>query len=174
MLALLDALVSPSHDLSLARALKSPVFGASDADLTALALLRRESAHAGRSWWALLQTCAERLPPTLRAAAATLARYQTWVQTLPPHDALDAIFHHGELLQRFAQAARPELRESVLANLRALIAAALALGGGRYLTPTPSCARCAKAWSRRRRTSTRRRCACSPSTAPKGWRPTWC
>lgn len=135
VLALLDALVSPSHDLSLARALKSPVFGASDADLTALALLRRESAHAGRSWWALLQTCAERLPPTLRAAAATLARYQTWVQTLPPHDALDAIFHHGELLQRFAQAARPELRESVLANLRALIAAALALGGGRYLTP---------------------------------------
>lgn len=135
VLALLDVLVSPNHDLSLARALKSPLFDASDADLTALALLRREAAHAGRSWWELLQTHAEHLPPTLGAAAAALARYQTWVRTLPPHDALDAIFHHGEVLQRFASAARPEQRESVLANLRALIAAALALGGARYLTP---------------------------------------
>ena len=31
--ALLDVLASPGHDLSLARALKSPLFGASDADL---------------------------------------------------------------------------------------------------------------------------------------------
>ncbi|GAB4206510.1 MAG: double-strand break repair helicase AddA [Tibeticola sp.] len=135
VLALLDAIVSTAHDLSLARALKSPLFDASDADLTGLALLRREPAHAGRSWWDLLQTCTERLPPTLQAAATSLALYHTWVQSLPPHDALDAIFHHGGVLQRFAQAAQPERRESVLANLRALIAAALALGGGRYLTP---------------------------------------
>ena len=30
MVALLDALVSPTHDLSLARALKSPLFGLGD------------------------------------------------------------------------------------------------------------------------------------------------
>jgi ATP-dependent helicase/nuclease subunit A len=37
MVALLDALVSPTHDLSLARALKSPLFGLGDDALVALA-----------------------------------------------------------------------------------------------------------------------------------------
>ena len=37
LIALLDALVSTGHRLSLARALRSPIFGASDADLLALA-----------------------------------------------------------------------------------------------------------------------------------------
>jgi ATP-dependent helicase/nuclease subunit A len=37
VVALLDALVSPAHDLSLARALKSPLFGLGDDDLVALA-----------------------------------------------------------------------------------------------------------------------------------------
>ena len=37
LIALLDVLASPGHDLSLAHALRSPLFGASDADLLALA-----------------------------------------------------------------------------------------------------------------------------------------
>ena len=41
--ALLDALVSPTHDLSLARALKSPLFGITDGDLVQLALLARRA-----------------------------------------------------------------------------------------------------------------------------------
>ena len=135
LVALLDVLVSPAHDLSLARALKSPLFGASDADLTALALLRREEAHPGRPWLALLLAEADHLPPTLQAAATALAQYTTWVHSLPPHDALDAIYHHGDVLARFAAAARPEQRQAVLANLRALLTTALAQGGGRYLTP---------------------------------------
>jgi ATP-dependent helicase/nuclease subunit A len=135
LVALLDVLVSPAHDLSLARALKSPLFGASDADLTALALLRRAEAHPGRPWLALLLAEADHLPPTLQAAATALALYTTWVHSLPPHDALDAIYHHGDVLARFAAAARPEQRQAVLANLRALLTTALAQGGGRYLTP---------------------------------------
>ena len=135
MVALLDVLVSPAHDLSLARALKSPLFGASDDDLTALALLRREEAHPGRPWLALLLAEGDHLPPTLQAAATALAQYTTWVHSLPPHDALDAIYHHGDVLARFAAAARPEQRQAVLANLRALLTTALAQGGGRYLTP---------------------------------------
>ncbi|TAM34997.1 MAG: DNA helicase UvrD, partial [Burkholderiaceae bacterium] len=43
IVALLDALVSPSHDLSLAQALKSPLFGVSDAELVQIALLQRQS-----------------------------------------------------------------------------------------------------------------------------------
>ena len=135
IVALLDVLLSPAHDLSLARALKSPLFGASDADLTALALLRREERHKGRPWLDLLHSEASGLSPTLHTAAAALAQYQAWVQSLPPHDALDAIYHHGDVLGRFAAAAPPEQRAGVLANLRALLGAALAQGGGRYLTP---------------------------------------
>jgi ATP-dependent helicase/nuclease subunit A len=135
LVALLDVLLSPAHDLSLARALKSPLFGASDADLTALALLRRQEQHHGRPWLDLLCSETSSLPPALQTAATALAQYQTWVHRLPPHDALDAIFHHGDVLARFAAAAPPEQRAAVLANLRALLGAALGQGGGRYLTP---------------------------------------
>ena len=46
--ALLDALVSPGHDLSLARALKSPLFGVDDDALVQLALLAQQPAHQAR------------------------------------------------------------------------------------------------------------------------------
>jgi ATP-dependent helicase/nuclease subunit B len=52
VIALVDALVSPSHDLSLARALKSPLFGLDDAMLVELALRRR--ARPAASWSVLL------------------------------------------------------------------------------------------------------------------------
>ncbi|UST55550.1 UvrD-helicase domain-containing protein [Comamonadaceae bacterium OTU4NAUVB1] len=52
VIALVDALVSPAHDLSLARALKSPLFGLDDAALVALAL--RQRARPGTNWSALL------------------------------------------------------------------------------------------------------------------------
>ena len=41
IVALVDALVSPQHTLSLARALKSPLFGATDAQLVQLELAVR-------------------------------------------------------------------------------------------------------------------------------------
>ena len=146
LVALLDVLVSPAHDLSLARALKSPLFSASDADLTALALLRRSRTETsgadgargrrtGPAWLALLLAHANELPPALQAAAARIPRWREWVNQLPPHDALDAIFHDADVLARFAAAAPRTQRAGVLANLRALLAAALQIDGGRYLTP---------------------------------------
>ncbi|MDH5709458.1 MAG: UvrD-helicase domain-containing protein, partial [Hylemonella sp.] len=131
IVALLDVLVSPAHDLSLARALKSPLFGASDEDLIALALLRREQ---DLCWFALLQQTPT-LPARLADAAAVLLRWQGWLGSLPPHDALDAIYHDGDVLARFVAAAPATQRESVQANLQALLAAALQVDGGRYLTP---------------------------------------
>jgi ATP-dependent helicase/nuclease subunit A len=131
--ALLDVLVSPGHDLSLARALKSPLFSCGDELLIALA----ESARAQqppRSWFELLQPDAD-LPAPLPAIAAQLRQWQRWLQVLPPHDALQAIYDDGEVLARFARCAPAPLRASVLANLQALLGAALQVGGGRYLTP---------------------------------------
>jgi ATP-dependent helicase/nuclease subunit A len=144
MVALLDALVSPGHDLSLARALKSPLFGVSDADLVQLALLQRaqrekhgDMGNAGvpaPAWFELLQDTPA-LPPGLAGVASTLLRWQGWLAALPPHDALDAIYHDGDVLARFVAAAPSTQREATLANLRALLSAALALDGGRYATP---------------------------------------
>ncbi|MDP4078179.1 exodeoxyribonuclease V subunit beta [Acidovorax sp. A1169] len=135
MVALLDALVSTGHDLSLARALRSPLFGLGDDALVALALLRRQPEHAGLSWFELLQR-PELVDATPAAAAGpVLAQYKAWVDTLPPHDALHAIYAEGDVLVRFAAAAPATQRAAVQANLRALLAAALQHDGGRYLTP---------------------------------------
>jgi ATP-dependent helicase/nuclease subunit A len=134
VVALLDALVSTGHDLSLARALKSPLFGLKDDALVALAVLRRQPEHAGSSWFDLLQK-RELLPLSLQAPGADLAQYKVWVDALPPHDALHAIYQHADVLARFAAAAPAAQRMAVLANLRALLSAALQHDGGRYLTP---------------------------------------
>ncbi|RYF33546.1 MAG: DNA helicase UvrD [Comamonadaceae bacterium] len=131
VVALIDALVSPAHDLSLARALKSPLFGIDDASLVELAL--RQRAQPGVPWLALLR--ADDLPEALAPLGAVLHRWQHWLATLPPHDALDAIFHEGDVLAKFGAAAPVALRQGVLANLRGLLAASLDIDGARFATP---------------------------------------
>ena len=131
VVALLDVLVSPQHDLSLARALRSPLFGLTDEALVQIAL-EREALHL--PWFDVLQK-SELLAPALKGLAPVLMLYKGWIDQLPPHDALQAIYHHGDVLARFAAAAPAAQRASVLANLRALLAAALQLDGGRYATP---------------------------------------
>ena len=131
IVALLDVLVSPQHDLSLARALRSPLFGLADASLVELALLQRE---LSLPWIDLLQKT-ELLADELRGLEAIFTRWKGWVDSLPPHDALQAIYDDGDVLARFAAAAPPVQRRAVLANLRALLAVALGLDGGRYATP---------------------------------------
>ena len=139
VIALLDALVSTTHDLSLARALKSPLFNVDDAALVELALLQRaepveEAASKRISWYDLLQN-SELLSQDLHRPGPILARWKNWLDELPPHDALDAIFHDGDVLARFARASPPTLRPRVLANLKALLSAALDINAARYATP---------------------------------------
>ncbi|MBC7438294.1 MAG: UvrD-helicase domain-containing protein [Bdellovibrionales bacterium] len=136
MVALLDALVSPQHDLSLARALRSPLFALSDDDLVQIALRQRALREAGEpsTWWSVLQQPAV-LPAHLQALGPVLRQWRSWLDALPPHDALDAIYHHGDVLARFSAAAPAVQRESVLANLQALLGASLQIDGARYATP---------------------------------------
>jgi ATP-dependent helicase/nuclease subunit A len=156
IVALLDALVSPAHDLSLAQALKSPLFGVSDDDLVSLALLQKnngglppttgnslprpsgegrgEGSSARPTWFELLQQ-ASSLPSALSGIGLTLLRWQGWLAALPPHDALAAIYHDGDVLARFAAATPAALRTTVLAQLRSLLAASLQLDASRYATP---------------------------------------
>lgn len=153
VVALLDVLVSPRHDLSLARALKSPLFGVSDADLVQLVLRQRQlqasvedagAAQEGESttvsppslpssvaWMQVLQQ-GTALPSALAGLGEVLTRWMQWVGSLPPHDALSAIYQEGDVLARYAAATPAHQREAVLTNLRAIPMAALQLDGGRY------------------------------------------
>jgi ATP-dependent helicase/nuclease subunit A len=145
LVALLDVLVSPAHDLSLARALKSPVFGIDDSDLVQLVLIQRAmqrvKAHQADdlipprterpSWLQVLQQ-APNLPAALAPLGERLTLWKNWVDTLPPHDALSAIYHDGDVLARYAAATPPSQRGAVMTHLRALLSAALQVDGGRY------------------------------------------
>jgi ATP-dependent helicase/nuclease subunit A len=130
IVALVDALVSPDHDLSLAQALKSPLWGLDDGALVRIAQRQRET---GESWFDLLQ--APDWPAPLAGIGERLRRWQQWFEALPPHDALNAVYHDADVLARFAAAAPAALRASVLANLRGLLAAALDIDGARFATP---------------------------------------
>lgn len=127
--ALLDVLASPAHDLSLARALKSPLFGATDADL--LWLARR--AHETQTAWRHALAAAEEAPgAALPRARALLARWQAVADRLPPHDLLDRVVHEADLVPRLVAAVPAARRHGALQAVQATLAAALELDGGRY------------------------------------------
>jgi ATP-dependent helicase/nuclease subunit A len=136
LLALLDVLVSPRNDLSLAHALRCPIFGASSEDLITLfdAASGASSADAApATWWTALMA----LPspsPALARAADLLTQWQQAVQQLPPHDLLDRIVAQGQVRERVA-AAWPSSRAALaLASVDALLEQALTLDGARYAT----------------------------------------
>ena len=148
IVALLDVLVSPQHDLSLARVLKSPLFGLGDDALVQLALLQEQAQlalpldipheithKAPLVPWLDLLHKTELITHNGRGLQAVFALWKGWIDQLPPHDALQAIYGDGDVLARFAVAAPAAQRSAVLANLRALLGVSLQLGGGRYATP---------------------------------------
>jgi ATP-dependent helicase/nuclease subunit A len=134
LVALLDALVSSAHRLSLAQALRSPLFGASDDDLIELA----QRAHAG-DWWSALTgvdpVADAPLSPAMQRAREWLPRWQAAAAQLPPHDLLDRIVHEGEVRERFAATVPAVRRAAALAAIDAVLAQALMLDGARYATP---------------------------------------
>ncbi|MCG3190050.1 MAG: RecBCD enzyme subunit RecB [Burkholderiaceae bacterium] len=130
LVAVLDVLASPGHELSLAQALKSPLFGASDAQL--LALSRRASDRAGATaWWGALRDWAD-APPELARARDLLARWADDARRLPPHDLLDRVVDQGDLMARLAAAVPAERRVVSLAAVQALLALSLSIDGGRH------------------------------------------
>jgi ATP-dependent helicase/nuclease subunit A len=130
LIALLDVLASPRHRLSLARALRSPLFGVSDAELLSVAL----GAGAWGDWW---QSLVDRphASVALERARHLLPPWQAIARQLPPHDLLDRIVGEGELRERLAASVPPERRVAALDAVDALLAQALQLDGARYATP---------------------------------------
>lgn len=123
--ALLKFLTTPTDDLSLARALRSPIFACSDEAL--IALTQQPGASA---WERLAQvTTAE---PAVTRAHTVLARWLPWAGVLPVHDLLDRIYFEGDVRRRYAAVVPATLHAQVQANLDAFLELALALDAGRY------------------------------------------
>ena len=125
MIALLEFLIAPADNRALAHILKSPIFGAADADLITLAQ------RPEKLWWQRLQHLPEPSAPLLRARAL-LEQWLPLSLHVPVHDLLDRILHQGELVARYAQTATPLLRSQIIGNLEAFTELALDLDGGRY------------------------------------------
>jgi len=130
LIALLDALVSTTHKLSFAQALRCPLFGAGDADLTALA-----TRAADGDWWRALVDPEAALSPAMQRARHWLPRWREAAAQLPPHDLLDRIVHEGEWRERVAATVPPVQRQAALDAIDAVLAQALMLDGARYATP---------------------------------------
>ncbi len=131
LVAVLDVLASPEHRLSLAHALRSPVFGVSDDDLVRLALAVREEG----TWWSALCRRGPELGAALARAARLLAAWREAAQRLPPHDLLDRIVSEGEVRERVAAVVPHEQRLAALDAIDALLYQSLTLDGARYATP---------------------------------------
>lgn len=127
LVAVLDVLASPDHRLSLAHALRSPLFGADDDELVQLAFAAREHGD----WWSALQQADS---PALARASRLLSDWRRAAEDLPPHDLLDRIVSEGEVRERVVAVVPPEQRLAALNAIDALLAQALSLDGARYAT----------------------------------------
>ncbi|MBB1633894.1 exodeoxyribonuclease V subunit beta [Cupriavidus sp. UME77] len=131
--ALLAFLMTPESDLDLAHVLKSPLVGATDEDLIAIAQMA-QAREPRPGWWACLreQGLPEFGSPALRDGVARLRHWLEVAPHRPVHDLIDHIYHGGEVRRRYAEAAPAEIRDQVLANLDAFLKLSLDLDGGRY------------------------------------------
>ncbi len=133
LLALLHFLVAPHSDLDLARVLKSPLFAWTDEQLMALRARQLAQLPEKKSWFeSLMGNEADDEKST--QAKETLTRWQAWLQRLPPHDALQALYDDGDVLNKYLAAMPSAIRLSSHAALQALLWAALQVGGGRFLS----------------------------------------
>ena len=126
--ALLQTLVMPFHNVSLATVLRSPVFAVSDADLMLLA-------QSGKSSWyeGLVRLCENgQASSALIRARELLQHWHSLAGVLPVHDLLDHIYSRSNLLPRYTSATPKHLRDRVLANLMGFIELALDIDSGRY------------------------------------------
>ena len=126
MEALLETLITPYNNLSLAVVLRSPLFACPDQDLITL------TTAGDGSWW-------ERLMEHPFPSGTPLARARHWLTLwremaghLPVHDLLQRIYSEGNLVARYRAAFPPHLRQRVAANLGRFLHLALEVDSGRY------------------------------------------
>jgi len=133
LLALMDVLVSPQHDLSLAQVLKSPLFGLSDQALLQLAQASRAD---GLSWWDGVQVLAAHAAADTAwpSIASQLSQWQAAARVLPPHDLLQKVVTESGVHEALAKQLGPSRCDSAWANIAALLNLSLEMDSGRDAT----------------------------------------
>ena len=128
MLDLLQWLILPFDNLSLAGILRSPLFDVSNEDLIAI----KQSSKG--SWWERLEHFVEINPQhaTLSRAYQLLQQWQEDAANLPVHDLLDKIYSEANVLARYVSAFPEHLAQRVSANLIRFLELALEMDSGRY------------------------------------------
>src|SRR5450830_100622 len=128
LIALLTFLITPNDTRALTHVLKSPIIGAADDDLIALA--QREEGD----WWSRVKTQQQsgNASPALGRAVPLLSQWLDAAPHCPVHDLLDMILHQGQLVARYAQSVAPAMRTQALGNIEAFVELALNLDAGRY------------------------------------------
>ena len=128
MLDLLQWLILPFDNLSLAGILRSPLFSVSNQDLIAI-----KQASKG-SWLKRLECFVQQKPEhtSLARAYQLLMQWQEDASKLPVHDLLDKIYSEANVLERYAAAFPHHLSQRVIANLTRFLELALEMDSGRY------------------------------------------
>ena len=128
MLDLLQWLILPFDNLSLAGILRSPLFAVSNEDLIAI-----KQASKG-TWLERLEIVVNKNPQhkILPRAYESLVQWQDDASRLPVHDLLDKIYSEANVLSRYVAAFPPHLSQRVTANLTRFLELALEMDSGRY------------------------------------------
>ena len=128
MLDLLQWLILPFDNLSLAGILRSPLFAVSNDDLIAI-----KQASKG-TWLERLEAFVNTNPEhkILPRAYQSLVQWQEDASKLPVHDLLDKIYSEANVLSRYVAAFPSHLSQRVTANLTRFLELALEMDSGRY------------------------------------------
>ena len=136
IVALLDTLITPYNNLSLAAVLRSPVFDCSDDDLMLVASCVKDRRHSGHvmPWIERIASLAPSLDDgaALKRAHYWLSKWRSLAGQLPVHDLLDRIYSEGNVVERYQAAFPPHLQQRVQANLDRFMELALEIDSGRY------------------------------------------
>lgn len=128
LLDLLQWLILPFDNLSLAGILRSPLFDVSNEDLIAI----KQSGKG--NWLERLEKYVQHNPqhPVLPRAYQLLTQWQIDASKLPVHDLLDKIYSEANVLSRYVEAFPAHLGQRVVANLNRFLELALEMDSGRY------------------------------------------
>ena len=144
LLAVLQAIVSPVHELALAHALRTPGLDVGDEGLMRLA---REAKHSpsqeGGRWWGALQAMQsaeeslfdDETTLRLRRAGRLLGAWRQVSNLLPPHDLMQRIVDDCDWRGALAERLSPPMCRQALLHLDAMLGQSLMLRGGRDATP---------------------------------------
>ncbi len=134
MVTLLELLLAPYNNLSLACVLRSPLFACSDDDLIFLAERSQQTSVGTASWFDTLcshqHEIADNTP--LKRAWNLLNDWRNLAGQLPVHDLLDRIYCDANVLQCYQSAFPASLRSRARGNLIRFIEIALEVDSGRY------------------------------------------